>query len=418
MTHLFVNAVAASAGGGLTYLRNVVDHLNRREDVRATVWIAPPARDTLFREKKISEFSRIEFLECPSTGSISRFWQEQVELPRLIRATGADVLLSTGNMALRKSPVPQMLLSRNALYTSTQFFRDLRARGDYRIWLAEKSKRFLARQSVRWADCTIAPSAAFAAQLKRWTGRRVMAIHHGFDGDVFFAGHHELSDQLKTKLRAADACVRLLFVSHYNYYRNFETLLRALPLIRHQLAPTPVRLFLTCALGSETNPGAYRANAAAALVKELEIRDEVVELGAVPYWSLHHVYRACGVYITPAYAESFAHPLVEAMASALPVVASDLRVHREICRHAAVYAPVFSPPALAAAVVRILRSRALRERLVETGLERARHFSWVTHVDQIISIAKRLVSGLPVDAPLFSSAARYAQIASEGKQVS
>jgi len=33
----------------------------------------------------------------------------------------------------------------------------------------------------------------------------------------------------------------------------------------------------------------------------------------------------------PAYAETFAHPLVEAMASGLPVIASDLAVHREIC---------------------------------------------------------------------------------------
>ena len=56
-------------------------------------------------------------------------------LPRLIRQSRAEVLISAGNFALRKSPVPQILLSRNALYTSADFFRDLRARRDYRLWL-------------------------------------------------------------------------------------------------------------------------------------------------------------------------------------------------------------------------------------------------------------------------------------------
>ena len=65
----------------------------------------------------------------------------------------------------------------------------------------------------------------------------------------------------------------------------------------------------------------------------------VVELGAVPYSLLHQVYRECDIYVTPAYAESFAHPLVEAMASGLPIVASDLAVHREICQDAAIYFP-------------------------------------------------------------------------------
>ena len=84
-----------------------------------------------------------------------------------------------------------------------------------------------------------------------------------------------------------------------------------------------------------------------------------MELGTVPYRSLHHLYRACHVYVTPAYAESFAHPLVESMSSGLPVVASDLPVHREICRDAATYFPCFSPDALAERVVQVHQSPGL-----------------------------------------------------------
>ena len=86
--------------------------------------------------------------------------------------------------------------------------------------------------------------------------------------------------------------LRLLYVSHYNYYRNFETLFRALPRIRERLGGRKLRLFLTCRLRSEDNPGSYRASAASALVEKLGIGDSVVELGAVPYSLLHQVYRA------------------------------------------------------------------------------------------------------------------------------
>ena len=146
---------------------------------------------------------------------------------------------------------------------------------------------------------------------------------------------------MKSQLERGQDAIRLLFVSHYNYYRNFETLLRAIPILSSRLQGKKVKLFLTCQLKSDENPGSYRAESAASLAKEM--RDEVVELGTIPYRSLHHVYRACHIYVTPAYAESFAHPLVEAMSSGLPVVASDLPVHREICRDAGIYFPRFSP---------------------------------------------------------------------------
>jgi glycosyltransferase involved in cell wall biosynthesis len=116
-----------------------------------------------------------------------------------------------------------------------------------------------------------------------------------------------------------------------------------------------------------------------------------VELGTIPYRSLHHLYRACHIYVTPAYAESFAHPLIESMSSGLPVVASDLPVHREICADAGIYFPRFSPEALAERVVQIQEAPELAQRLSYNGLSRARDFSWSEHVDRLVVLAGELV---------------------------
>jgi glycosyltransferase involved in cell wall biosynthesis len=392
MTHIFINALAASAGGGLTYIRNVVPCLAARNNARVTLLVGNSLRHEIAQSERVTVLA-----EQYPQGIVQRFCYEQRAVPAILRASGADILLSTGNFALFRSPVPQILLSRNALYTSADFLRDLRDRGDYRMLLDTKIKAALARWSVRAASRTVAPSETFAQELQQWTGQNVSFIHHGFNPDTFFKQEQALPPETEQKFAATAGSVRLLFVSHYNYYRNFETLIRAVALLKKYLHPRAVRLVLTCKLHSPDNPGSYHAENAAALVQKLGLAAEVIELGAVHYAALHHLYRHCDIYATPAYAETFAHPLVEAMASGLPVIASDLPVHREICGAAALYFPRFSPEILAERVMQVSSSAQRHQQMREIGLSRSRDFSWDKHVDQLLQLARQLAK-LPAPA--------------------
>ena len=387
MIHLFVNALAASAGGGLTYVRNIIPQLPARTDTRATVLL-----DAAFR-RELGQSANVTFVERENLPSaLRRAWSEQRIVGRLIREHGANILLSTGNFALWKSPVPQILLSRNSLYTSDDFSSDLRTRGEYRLLIDTRVKALLARWSVRTADRVVAPSHAFANDLQQWSGKAIVAIHHGFDPEAFTQDKSPLPAEVQQKLESRGDGLALLFVSHYNYYRNFETLIRALPLIKAKLGKRGLRLFLTCKLAPHSNPGSYRPSTASRLVRELGLTEEVVELDSIPYPRLHQLYRATDIYVTPAYAESFAHPLLEAMSSGLPVVASDLPVHREVCAEAAVYFQRFSPEQLAERVCEVAGSPALAQTLAQKGLERSKEFSWSTHVECILALAEGLLS--------------------------
>jgi glycosyltransferase involved in cell wall biosynthesis len=386
MIHLFVNALAASAGGGLTYVRNVIPQLAARKDTRATVLLDAAFR----RELRLSE--NITFVDRENLpGALRRAWSEQRIVGRLIREHGANILLSTGNFALWNSPVPQILLSRNSLYTSRDFSSDLRSRGEYRLLIDTRVKGLAARWSVGIADRVVAPSRAFADDLQQWSGKAIAAIHHGFDREAFTQDKSSLPAEVREKLESRGNALALLFVSHYNYYRNFETLIRALPLIKEKLGRRGVRLFLTCKLAPHANPGSYRPESAAKLVRQLGLTEDVIELDSIPYSLLHQLYRAADLYVTPAYAESFAHPLVEAMSSELPVVASDLPVHREVCGEAAVYFQRFSPEELAERVCDVAGSPAMAQKLAEKGLERSQDFSWSTHLDCILALAESLL---------------------------
>src|SRR5438105_4956167 len=265
MIHLFFNALAASAGAGLTYVRNIVPEIFARKDMRATIVVVPALR------REFQEIPNVTFIELEASGAARRFWREQSVLPKMIRQTNADVLISTGNFALRKSPVPQILLSGNSLYTSPDFYRDVLSRHDYGAWADTRIKAIFAKRSVSWADVTVTPSRAFADVLHQWTGHDVTSIYHGFNHSQFFQDACSLPPDVQEKIHAAAGALKLLFVSHYNYYRNFETLLRAVPILRERLLGREIKLFLTCKLHSNQNPGSYRAEAALALVQQLNI---------------------------------------------------------------------------------------------------------------------------------------------------
>src|SRR5579863_7877713 len=139
--HLFFNCLAASAGGGVTYLRNVVPHLAQRSSLKITLAVQADLDLDIGPASNIS----LKRINTPSLAA-TRFLYEQTRLKTLLRESCADVLISTGNFALRHSPVPQILLSGNSLYVSRDFYRDLRKRRAPSMWLNTRLRGYYARR--------------------------------------------------------------------------------------------------------------------------------------------------------------------------------------------------------------------------------------------------------------------------------
>lgn len=383
---VLLNALAATAGGGITYLRNVLPRLTEQAGAHRFIVLVPEINVA----PKVSGPISIETI--PAGGLLARLWWEQWHLRAFVRARGVDVLVALGNFALFNAPVPQILLNRNALYFSPQFSADLWQRGCYRDWLLHQFKSQLARLSIRQADFNATPTAAFAAQIRAsgFDQTKFDVLSFGFDAAIFTANPAPLPPALAAQLKSD--CLRVLYVSHYNYFRNFETLLRAWPLVKEQVQARTgkaVQLVLTTDLKRGAVYGGYDATMAAALIDELSIAADIAMLGSVSYEHLHALYRACDLFVCPSYAESFGHPLVEAMASGVPVLAADLPVHREVCGDAALYFDVFDERALAAQAARVLRESALHAQLRERGQRRSRDFSWDWHCQQLLGLIDR-----------------------------
>ncbi|MBM3314151.1 glycosyltransferase, partial [candidate division WOR-3 bacterium] len=90
---------------------------------------------------------------------------------------------------------------------------------------------------------------------------------------------------------------------------------------------------------------------------------------------------ACDLFCAPSIGnESFGIPLLEAMATGRPVVASDISGYQEVVTPGedGILVPARSSPALAQAIVKLLADDGLQARLRQNGLRKVRNYAWAS----------------------------------------
>lgn len=111
-------------------------------------------------------------------------------------------------------------------------------------------------------------------------------------------------------------------------------------------------------------------------------------LGAISYEQIPDIYQRVDLLVMPTQTtkrirEQFGRVLVEAMASAVPVIGSTCGAIPEVIGDAGLVVPEGDPDALADALRKLLLDGALRERLVRAGIDRVNeHFSWERVADK------------------------------------
>jgi glycosyltransferase involved in cell wall biosynthesis len=125
-------------------------------------------------------------------------------------------------------------------------------------------------------------------------------------------------------------------------------------------------------------------------IKKAGLEDQVVATGYVPDEEMPGLYQGAEVFCYPSLYEGFGFPILEAMASGVPVVASETSSCPEVGGPAALYFDPLREESITESIHRILTSSEHRSKQIEAGSQWVRRFSWEETARRTVDVYQEL----------------------------
>jgi glycosyltransferase involved in cell wall biosynthesis len=244
------------------------------------------------------------------------------------------------------------------------------------------------KSSLSRAARVISVSQSTRSDLLRYfdvDGRKIEVVYNGVD-----AAFHDRLPPEEVDQRLAALGVRkpyLLFVGNPKPHKNLDNVIAA---FAKALSIHDFEGDLVCVGGEPQADLRIRQKAeAAGVAARLRL------VGHVADDALPAIYQGATMFVYPTLYEGFGLPVVEAMASGVPVITSNTSALREIGEG---YAQLVNPldvEALARAIAHSMADPEHRNSLAELGRRRAREFSWERAARRTLSIYRSVLEGTP-----------------------
>lgn len=372
---ILFDASMARGGGGFTYAVNVIPVMARRMPTTELL--------VVLRSQRIAEALppsgnlRIQLL--PEAGIPERLRYLASTAPSLARSFGADLYFSASELSPFLCPCPKVAAFRNP-----NLFTPLRLDWPMSTRVRLKVLKTMALYSARTCSRILFVSHDSA----KWIGD-ILAI----PAQQRVVVPHGINPELWSQSRDPSPFPRrfILSVSSVYRYKNFKRLIEAWTTLARRWPEVPDLVIV-----GDDQDGAHSSEMQAARIRSGSLADRIHLVGEVPYARIAAYYRHAEAFVFPSFLETFGHPLLEAMAAGIPVVAADIGVFREVGGDAAIYCDPHETDSIANAIERVVRDRRTRDELVARGSQRIADYSWDRTVEGMVAMfASVLDSGRP-----------------------
>ncbi|MEW5961614.1 MAG: MSMEG_0565 family glycosyltransferase [Chloroflexota bacterium] len=248
--------------------------------------------------------------------------------------------------------------------------------------------------SIFQPDYRLVVSRYWQKRLADEFGVEARVIHNGVDVTRFQPPGPDQRAEARAQLGLADQFV-WLNIGGIEPRKNSIRLLRAFQAARCKLA-TQGRESALLLAGGETllDYASYRQEFFETLEQSgLKSDKDIFLLGITPDAFIPRLYQAADGLAFPSVKEGWGLVVLEAMASGLPVLASDLPVFKEYLQPGenALLVDPLNEQAIARGLLRLAGDRALRGRLAAAGPATARRFSWAATAEAHVTLYREFL---------------------------
>lgn len=228
--------------------------------------------------------------------------------------------------------------------------------------------------SAQQADKIIAVSQATARDIVKFypqTKSKIQVIYHGYDKKYYFQATKETPHKIKKHQPY------FYFIGRLERKKNIEFLIQVFENFKEKTKSLPAERRRKHKLVLAGRPG-YGFLELKEQIRNLPswIKQDILLLGYINEKEAGLWMRNAEIFLFPSLFEGFGMPLLEAMASGAPVIASNSTSIPEVVGEAGILLAPRNKKEWVTNIQKLLGDSRLKRRLIEKGLKRAKDFSW------------------------------------------
>jgi len=260
------------------------------------------------------------------------------------------------------------------------FFAGRRHRG----WLKRMAYKFIIQRTCQQAKHIIAVSATTKSDIIKYLGideQKISVVHLAPANEYKPVTNSAKIDSLKRKFNITKPY--LIYVGQWREHKNIIRLMRAFSLFRRRYG-LDYQLVLVGKMDR-------RYAALPAIIKELNLANDVVTTGYVSDADLPYLYSNAELFVFPSLYEGFGLPPLEAMACGTPVVASNFSSLPEVLGDAARYFDPLDIETMAKTMAEVARNFSLRHEMKLKGIAWVKRYSFETMAKTTLKIYQQVL---------------------------
>lgn len=199
------------------------------------------------------------------------------------------------------------------------------------------------------------------------SGEKIKVINHGFDADIFSAPRN-LEAEKKVQERLNIFGEYILYAGAIQPRKNLEVLVSAFDIFKEK-TQSDIKLVIA-------GERAWLSEGVFGKIEESRFKKDILTPGRLTFSDLGHLVRGANVYVYPSLYEGFGIPVLEILASRVPLICARNSSLEEAGGDAPMYFQEKDPKDLAEKIERVLQDEKLRQGMIQKGLRQIKKFSW------------------------------------------